>query len=193
MNLQSLITSRNRFHPATTACCFVRAFSASGSGKSTNIQEVGARLLQCYRVLELPQTCSREELKSRYVDLAKRYHPDTGGKTADVEAFRRLHSAYKYIVENDYNAKDRQELENVPKIFDIRHTAPQHRQYLEYGGVGHGTPSQRQRQYQQHRVTKAAENVKEYMVNKLMANEADYSLITKTMEEREYARKWKTR
>lgn len=41
-------------------------------------------------------------------------------------------------------------------MFDIlQHTAPQHRQYLSYDGVGMGSPAQRERQYQQSRASKA--------------------------------------
>lgn len=53
------------------------------------------------------------------------------------------------------------------KVCDIRHTVPQHRQYLSYEGVGFGTPSQRYRQYQQYRVHHAAENIQGYTIEKL--------------------------
>lgn len=40
--------------------------------------------------------------------------------------------------------------------------------YLEHGGVGIGTPSARQRQYQQHRVSNALENVREWTIEKTL-------------------------
>lgn len=36
-----------------------------------------------------------------------------------------------------------------------QHTAPQHRQYLSFDGVGYGSPVQREKQYQQSRASKA--------------------------------------
>lgn len=36
-----------------------------------------------------------------------------------------------------------------------KHTAPQHRQYLSFDGVGYGSPGQREKQYQQSRASKA--------------------------------------
>lgn len=57
------------------------------------------------------------------------------------------------------------------KVFDIRHTAPQHRQFLTYGGFGTGTPSQREKQYQQRRVMQAQENVLEHRMQKVSSTE----------------------
>lgn len=37
----------------------------------------------------------------------------------------------------------------------FQHTAPQHRQYLSFDGVGCGTPAQREKQHQQSRASKA--------------------------------------
>lgn len=57
------------------------------------------------------------------------------------------------------------------KVFDIRHTAPQHRQYLTHGGFGSGTPFQREKQYQQRRAMKAQENVLAHRMQKASATE----------------------
>lgn len=56
-------------------------------------------------------------------------------------------------------------------IYDFQHTAPQHRQYLSFEGVGHGTPFQRQKQWAQARAQKAATNVMEHRLAKSMASE----------------------
>lgn len=63
------------------------------------------------------------------------------------------------------------------KVFDIRHTAPQHREYLTFGGFGSGTPFQREKQYQQRRAMKAQENVLNHRMQKVSATEG--ALITK--------------
>lgn len=43
----------------------------------------------------------------------------------------------------------------MERFVKFQHTAPQHRQYLSYDGVGMGSPGQRERQHQQSRATKA--------------------------------------
>merc|ERR1719356_1418731 len=51
---------------------------------------------------------------------------------------------------------------------DIRHTAPQHRQYLD-NPFGYGSPSQRQKQNQKYKAFKANETVYEHRIGKLTA------------------------
>ncbi|XP_034831881.2 dnaJ homolog subfamily C member 28 [Maniola hyperantus] len=53
----------------------------------------------------------------------------------------------------------------------LYHTAPQHRQYLSFEGVGYGTPSQRQKQYAQVRALKAATNIMEHRISKAIASD----------------------
>eukprot|EP00123_Amoebidium_parasiticum_P005592 comp16751_c0_seq3/m.15082 comp16751_c0_seq3/g.15082 ORF comp16751_c0_seq3/g.15082 comp16751_c0_seq3/m.15082 type:complete len:299 (-) comp16751_c0_seq3:27-923(-) len=77
------------------------------------------------------------------------------------------------------------------KAHDIRHTAPQHRQYLEYGGLGMGTPFQRQKQYQQQRVRAAFEGAVEKQYEK--AVQQDGSVESKReLETKKYTRRQKT-
>lgn len=57
------------------------------------------------------------------------------------------------------------------KIFDIKHTAPQHRMFLSNEGYGIGTPFQREKQYQQIRAMKAQQNVLEHRMQKSLATE----------------------
>lgn len=56
-------------------------------------------------------------------------------------------------------------------LFSLQHTAPQHRQYLNFDGVGFGTPSQRQKQWTKKRAIDAANNVMEHRVSRAMAGE----------------------
>lgn len=64
-----------------------------------------------------------------------------------------------------------EDMQEQVKVFDIRHTAPQHRQYLSFDGVGHGTPAQRQKQYQAVRAQRAQERVLEHRMSKAQASE----------------------
>ena len=47
-----------------------------------------------YDDLELPKTCTSEELKHKYRILAQLHHPDKGG---DVEKFKRMKLAYEVL------------------------------------------------------------------------------------------------
>jgi len=49
--------------------------------------------------------------------------------------------------------------------FLIQHTAPQHRQYLSYGGYGVGMPHEREKQFQKYRAQKAIENVHNHRIS----------------------------
>lgn len=59
----------------------------------------------------------------------------------------------------------------------FQHVAPQHRQYLDFEGIGHGTPFQRQKQWTHARAQKAANNVMDHRVAKAMA--VDNTLMEK--------------
>jgi len=139
--------------------------------------------------LELPEDCNDESMvRGAYLKLVKLYHPDSGSDQADAEKFHKIDLAYKSLlkdfanfrhnrhkIEGEYglyyqetknNARDEEEEETS----DIKHTAPQHRQYLSYGGVGSGTPFEREKQYEKYRRAKAAENVMEYRVQQISKN-----------------------
>lgn len=81
---------------------------------------------------------------------------------------------------------------SAPFIYSLpsQHTAPQHRQYLSYEGIGMGTPSQRQKQYTSYQAMRAASNVNEYRVQKLSSQYPETALQQK---ERRAARKIRTR
>lgn len=74
-------------------------------------------------------------------------------------------------------------------MFVFQHTAPQHRQFLNYDGIGQGTPFQREKQYQKYQVKKAVENVYNHRVSQLPNTEVN-SLILK---ESKAAKKVKTK
>lgn len=105
---------------------------ASTSTAAANFFEIAKKLEKCYQCLGLQSSCGKETLKSRYLELVKRYHPDSNTEESSSEKFNEVRNAYRYIVKNDFSTDDQEELGEVAKQFDIKHTAPQHRQYLEY-------------------------------------------------------------
>ncbi|XP_073970636.1 dnaJ homolog subfamily C member 28 isoform X3 [Rhodnius prolixus] len=114
---------------------------------------------QWYKTLGVPNDSDQETVRVAYIELVKRYHPDSKSSEADVNKFQ-------------------------------EHTAPQHRQYLSYEGIGSGTPSQRQRQYTKYRAAKAMENVTEFRINKVQ-DDGNKALTLK--ESRKKAKDIKTR
>ncbi|KAK3930212.1 DnaJ-like protein subfamily C member 28 [Frankliniella fusca] len=123
-------------------------------------------ILRCYRVLKVPDDCNIDDIRSAFISLAKKYHPDSGSPDADAKKFQEVESAYRTLhakFANDEKTKISEEENGNAnadvKEYDIQHTAPQHRQYLSYDGFGAGTPAQRQKQYQKKRAMEAVDNV----------------------------------
>ena len=96
-----------------------------------------------YRVLQEKFLLEKEQLEFTAMN-----------KTADISSA--ISEEYDIEVRN---ATAVYSLSTFLNDYFTQHTAPQHRQYLSYDGVGHGSPFQRQKQYQKHQVKKAVENV----------------------------------
>lgn len=150
-----------------------------------------------YRILGLENGCDQEKVRTSFLELVKRYHPDSGSPEADSEKFQQIERAYrelqsKFAADRWNSEKGAGEYglyyEEVKQEFDIKHTAPQHRQYLSYYGVGSGTPQQRQKQYQKYRAMTAIENVYNHRISKLTFKES--TLIAK---DKQAAKKIKVR
>lgn len=80
-----------------------------------------------YRILGLSPTCSPKEIKDKYHELSKKYHPD--GEEPDVEKFRQINEIYKVLSDNllrqEYNSIDSESNEifignlEKEKLFDL--------------------------------------------------------------------------
>lgn len=124
-------------------------------------------------MLGVADNSDQNTVRRAYIDLVKKVHPDSGHSEASAERFQEVDESFKFLMEK--HAKARRNIELDPddevKVFDIRHTAPQHRQFLTHGGFGMGTPYQREKQHQQRRAMKAQENVLEHRMQKAAATE----------------------
>ncbi|KAH8323410.1 hypothetical protein KR067_008059 [Drosophila pandora] len=128
--------------------------------------------LECFRILGVHESADQNTVRHAYLDLVKRVHPDSGTEEASAERFQKVDEAFRLLQEKF--AKGRRNIpedEEEAMEFDIKHTAPQHRQYLSNEGIGVGTPFQRQKQYQQVRAMKAQERVLEHRIDKAAAGE----------------------
>ncbi|XP_024941838.1 dnaJ homolog subfamily C member 28 [Cephus cinctus] len=124
-----------------------------------------------YEILGVSEDCEDETLRLAFVHLAKKFHPDGRSSEADPVRFTEIEKAYRDIQRSRSEQRER-ESKIQPQIdeHDIKHTAPQHRRYLNYD-VGIGTPSKRQRQYSIERAQKAVDNIMEHRLKKLQAEE----------------------
>ncbi|XP_004527201.1 dnaJ homolog subfamily C member 28 [Ceratitis capitata] len=126
---------------------------------------------KCFRILGVNEAADQNTVRNAYIDLVKRVHPDSGLPEASAERFQEVDEAFKVLQEKF--AKNRRNIteDDEEEVHDIKHTAPQHRQYLSYDGMGVGNPFQRQKQYQQIKAMKAQERVLSHRIEKSQAGE----------------------
>ncbi|XP_037708392.1 dnaJ homolog subfamily C member 28 [Drosophila subpulchrella] len=128
--------------------------------------------MECFRILGVHESSDQNTVRHAYLDLVKRVHPDSGTEEASAERFQQVDQAFRVLQEKfSKGRRNIQEDEEEAMEFDIKHTAPQHRQYLSNEGIGMGNPFQRQKQYQQVRAMKAQERVLEHRIDKAAAGE----------------------
>jgi len=76
-------------------------------------------------VLELPKLVTKKDIQKQYRFLAKKYHPDVGGDTSDME---RLNAAYKllmkYIEEFRYTFDEDEVNRQFPGVDHARRFRP---------------------------------------------------------------------
>lgn len=134
-----------------------------------------------YRLLNLDEGCSADDVRESFRKLAKQYHPDTGSTTADSATFIKIEEAYRkvlsHVIEQTNARQNKVEEEDEEEKF--KYKTPQHRHYLSFEGVGFGTPSQREKQYRQFRADRATEQVMEYQKQKLQSQYFIDSLAVK--------------
>lgn len=122
-----------------------------------------------YRLLNLDEGCSADDVRDSFHKLAKQYHPDSGSDKADSATFIKIEEAYRNVLSHVIEQTRAQEkkAEDTEEEEKFKYRTPQHRHYLSFEGVGSGTPSQREKQYRQFRADRAAEQVMEYQKQKL--------------------------
>uniref|UniRef100_A0A0K8TG99 J domain-containing protein n=1 Tax=Lygus hesperus TaxID=30085 RepID=A0A0K8TG99_LYGHE len=148
-------------------------------------------IAKCYRILGVPNESDQETVRLAFLELVKRFHPDSKSQEADASKFSEIENAYRTLQSEFIKSRyDQNEGKGKYGIFyketsedsleepDIKHTAPQHRQYLSHHGYGMGTPFQRDKQFAQHRASQAAHRVTEYKVSRI-TNETSTELQKK--------------
>ncbi|CAG2056058.1 unnamed protein product, partial [Timema podura] len=135
--------------------------------------------------------CDQEDVRQAFLKLAKRFHPDSASPEADSIKFNLIEEAYRKLNNkfaqtrlrgNEDNSDFNCNKNKAVKEFDIKHTAPQHRQYLSYGGYGYGPPQKREKQFMKHRADVAINNIYNHRVSKL-SKYVDEVMVVKDKKE----------
>lgn len=144
------------------------------------------KLRDYYRLLNLDEGCSVDDVRESFHKLAKQYHPDSGSTDADSATFIKIEEAYRnvlsHVIKQTHARRNKAEdAEEEEEKF--KYNTPQHRHYLSFEGVGFGTPSQREKQYRQFRADRATEQVMEYQRQKLQREYFANSITVKDVRQ----------
>uniref|UniRef100_A0A1B0FPW6 J domain-containing protein n=1 Tax=Glossina morsitans morsitans TaxID=37546 RepID=A0A1B0FPW6_GLOMM len=112
-----------------------------------------------------------ETVRSAYIELVKKVHPDSGQPEASEDRFHEIDEAFKFLQQRF--AKNRRGIfdDDDDEVPDIRHTAPQHRHYLSYYDCGPGNPLQRHKQHELMKAKEAQEHLIKHRVDKSQISE----------------------
>lgn len=124
-------------HRFTTSSTFQEPYSSSSSSSSSDPRPLipwpKSTNPSPYEIFNLPRTATPKEIKSRYFQLVKQYHPDhapSRSQTFAVERFRKVVEAYKILS----NPLKRQE-------YDHQHPlGPAHTEYRHPGASEYRKP-----------------------------------------------------
>ena len=58
------------------------------------MDNVSSRIKEALDILELPTLVTKDDIKKQYIHLAKKYHPDRGGDSQEME---RVNQAYALL------------------------------------------------------------------------------------------------
>ncbi|XP_076004577.1 dnaJ homolog subfamily C member 28 [Genypterus blacodes] len=153
----------------------------------STVPQISRSLRESYMLLQLPDegSSSPAQVKEAYLRLAKLYHPDSSAPTADAALFAQVEGAYRAVLAHQSQTKRSEPEKEVDDDGKFKGAALQHRHYLNYEGVGSGTPSQRERQYRQVRVDRAAEQVLNHRQREHeRAAASDGALVERDMRQR---------
>lgn len=143
------------------------------------------KLRDYYRLLDLDEGCSVDDVRESFHKLAKQYHPDSGSTDADSATFIKIEEAYRNVLSHVIKQTHarRNKAEDAEEEENFKYNTPQHRHYLSFEGVGFGTPSQREKQYRQFRADRATEQVMEYQRQKLQREYFANSITVKDVRQ----------
>ncbi|XP_041529199.1 dnaJ homolog subfamily C member 28 [Microtus oregoni] len=162
----------------------VKMLSDSGS-RMISTHKSKKKMKEYYRLLNLDEGCSADDVRESFHKLARQYHPDSGSNKADSATFIKIEEAYRNVLSHVIEQRQARQnkAEDTEEEDKFKYSTPQHRHYLSFEGVGFGTPSQREKQYRQFRADRATEQVMEYQKQKLQREHFANSITVKDVRQ----------
>lgn len=68
-----------------------------GIGKANRLQYLLYRFSNYYETLEVDFGASQQEIKNKYYELAKKYHPDSNNHKINADKFIKIKEAYETL------------------------------------------------------------------------------------------------
>lgn len=157
-----MISSSGFFHiPFLYNCLFKRSLKM----KKTELYR------ECLNILGVfEENPDQNTVRCAYIDMVKKWHPDSAQSEASADKFQEIDEAFK-ILQGKFAKNRRGIFEDDEEEIDIRHTAPQHRHYLNHDGLGVGNPFQRAKQYEHIKAMKAQERVLSHRIERSQVDE----------------------
>lgn len=162
----------------------VKMLSDPGS-RMISTRKSKKKMKEYYRLLNLDEGCSADDVRESFHKLARQYHPDSGSNNADSATFIKIEEAYRNVLSHVIEQRQARQnkAEDTEEEDKFKYSTPQHRHYLSFEGVGFGTPSQREKQYRQFRADRATEQVMEYQKQKLQREHFANSITVKDVRQ----------
>lgn len=73
---------------------------------------------QCYDILNLPLNSGQEEIRKSFLELAKRFHPDSGSPEANIDKFCAIEDAFRTLSKHNTGVNNQEEIEKI--VFNIK-------------------------------------------------------------------------
>lgn len=71
-----------------------------------------------YQVLDIPPNSSQDVVKQAFLELAKKYHPDSNSPEADIDKFVEVENAFRTLSKHNTGTTHSEEVEKI--VYDIR-------------------------------------------------------------------------
>lgn len=59
---------------------------------------ISAHFQKYYEILNINENSDQEEIRSAYLKLVKRYHPDSGSEEANADKFQQIDEAFRALI-----------------------------------------------------------------------------------------------
>lgn len=76
------------------------------------------KLQECYHLLNLPLDSKQDAVRQAFLELAKKYHPDSGSPEADMDKFVAVENAFRVLSKHNTGKSSNEEIKKI--VYDIQ-------------------------------------------------------------------------